>query len=176
MVWGLGRLSSLSFSFISEKTQIGKLNMPNASEACPFCNIPAERIFFDDFRAYMIFSWYPVSKYHTLIIPRRHITDTELDEKEILAIYHLKEKMLRIMGKTGAFEYNFGVNNGIAAGQSVTHCHYHLIFRDVGDTPNPRGGVRGVIPAKQNPVGDTEEQTVAGWTKSMKEFLGLEQK
>ncbi len=46
--------------------------------------------------------------------------------------------------------YNIGVNIGEAAGQSIFHVHMHLIPRYDGDVPNPRGGVRGVIPAKQN--------------------------
>lgn len=46
--------------------------------------------------------------------------------------------------------YNIGINVGEAAGQSIFHVHLHLIPRYAGDVPNPRGGVRGVIPAKQN--------------------------
>lgn len=46
--------------------------------------------------------------------------------------------------------YNIGINVGAAAGQSIFHVHMHLIPRYSGDVPNPRGGVRGVIPAKQN--------------------------
>lgn len=46
--------------------------------------------------------------------------------------------------------YNIGINVGEAAGQSVWHVHIHVIPRYTGDVPNPRGGVRGVIPLKQN--------------------------
>ena len=45
--------------------------------------------------------------------------------------------------------YNVGININEAAGQSVFHCHMHLIPRYKGDVPNPKGGVRGVIPKKQ---------------------------
>ena len=45
--------------------------------------------------------------------------------------------------------YNIGMNCGEAAGQSVMHFHCHVIPRYSGDTPDPRGGVRGVIPEKQ---------------------------
>ena len=43
-----------------------------------------------------------------------------------------------------------GINIGEAAGQSVFHCHMHIIPRCKGDVPNPKGGVRGVIPSKQS--------------------------
>jgi diadenosine tetraphosphate (Ap4A) HIT family hydrolase len=40
------------------------------------------------------------------------------------------------------------VNEGLAAGQTVPHAHIHVIPRRRGDVPDPRGGVRWVIPAK----------------------------
>ncbi len=46
--------------------------------------------------------------------------------------------------------YNVGINVNEAAGQSVFHVHMHLIPRYRGDVPNPKGGVRGVIPSKQS--------------------------
>jgi ATP adenylyltransferase len=46
--------------------------------------------------------------------------------------------------------FNIGVNEGVVAGQTISHCHVHLIPRREGDVENPRGGVRGVIPVKQN--------------------------
>ena len=45
--------------------------------------------------------------------------------------------------------FNIGVNIGRDAGQSIMHCHIHLIPRRKGDVDDPRGGVRGVIPEKQ---------------------------
>ena len=45
--------------------------------------------------------------------------------------------------------FNIGVNIGRDAGQSIMHCHIHLIPRRKGDVEDPRGGVRGVIPEKQ---------------------------
>ena len=45
--------------------------------------------------------------------------------------------------------YNVGININEAAGQSVFHCHMHIIPRYKGDVPNPKGGVRGVIPRKK---------------------------
>jgi diadenosine tetraphosphate (Ap4A) HIT family hydrolase len=46
--------------------------------------------------------------------------------------------------------FNMGINDGEQAGQTIPHCHIHLIPRRLGDTVNPRGGIRGVIPEKQD--------------------------
>jgi ATP adenylyltransferase len=45
--------------------------------------------------------------------------------------------------------FNVGINNGTDAGQTIHHCHIHLIPRRRGDMDDPKGGVRGVIPEKQ---------------------------
>ena len=46
--------------------------------------------------------------------------------------------------------YNIGMNCQMAAGQSIMHLHIHLIPRYIGDTPSPKGGIRGVIPGKMS--------------------------
>ena len=93
---------------------------------------------------------FPISPGHTLIIPKRHVSsffDLETDERaELLALLD--------KAKTAADEefspngYNIGINDGAAAGQTVPHLHLHLIPRVEGDLPDPRGGVRWVIPEK----------------------------
>ena len=45
--------------------------------------------------------------------------------------------------------FNIGMNIGEDAGQTIFHFHMHIIPRRKGDTNNPRGGIRGVIPEKQ---------------------------
>ena len=52
--------------------------------------------------------------------------------------------------------FNIGSNAGKVAGQSINHCHIHLIPRREGDVENPQGGVRGVIPSKQYYVRKTK--------------------
>lgn len=95
---------------------------------------------------------YPVTKHHTLIVTRRHISDYfELEKIEIEDLNKIlkeQKKELLILDKkiTG---FNIGVNIGKDAGQSIMHCHIHLIPRRKGDVKDPRGGVRGVIPSKQ---------------------------
>jgi ATP adenylyltransferase len=95
----------------------------------------------------------PVSDGHVLIIPKRHCIDffamtqqEQIDTYNLLKI--LKKKILE--KNSGVTGFNVGMNSGKSAGQTVFHCHIHLIPRRDGDTPNPRGGVRGVIPDKMN--------------------------
>ena len=83
---------------------------------------------------------------------KRHVKDffqTTLEEKN--AIFELIDKAKEIIDKKyNPSGYNIGMNCGVSAGQSVMHIHVHLIPRYDGDVENPRGGVRGVIPKKQN--------------------------
>lgn len=93
---------------------------------------------------------YPVSPGHTLIVPKRIVASFfDLTEKELTACWALllKERE-RLDGDLQPAGYNVGINIGATAGQTVYHAHIHLIPRFDGDHPNPRGGVRGVIPGK----------------------------
>ncbi len=123
---------------------------------CLFCRIQKaehkkEIICENDF-FFVIRDNYPVSKYHTLIIPHRHIQSYfEINKKEIVSVNQIlnfqRDEILKLDPTVSAF--NIGVNDGKDAGQSIYHLHLHLIPRRYGDMENPRGGVRGVIPAKQ---------------------------
>ena len=95
---------------------------------------------------------YPVTKHHTLIISNRHVSDYfDLIEEEIIELNKIlnnqKKKLQKLDNEITGF--NVGVNIGKDAGQSIMHCHLHLIPRRKGDVEDPRGGVRGVIPEKQ---------------------------
>ena len=95
---------------------------------------------------------FPVTDLHTLIIPKRHaetyfdLSDVELDEMQGV-LRRQREVILEQDEMVTGF--NIGINSGEDAGQTVFHCHIHLIPRRKGDVPEPRGGVRGVIPGKQ---------------------------
>ncbi len=95
---------------------------------------------------------YPVTKHHTLIITNRHIDNffelTLAELNELNQILKEQKKKLNSLDKTIS-GFNVGVNVGKDAGQSIMHCHIHLIPRRKGDIDDPTGGVRGVIPAKQ---------------------------
>ena len=127
--------------------------MKNPNKPCLFCNIKASSLTDENKLAYASYDTYPVSKYHCLIIPKRHIKDYfELTEEEILSCNQLtlkiKKEIMNIDPSVKGF--NIGTNSGVVAGQSIMHCHIHLIPRREGDVENPQGGVRSVIPLKQH--------------------------
>jgi diadenosine tetraphosphate (Ap4A) HIT family hydrolase len=96
---------------------------------------------------------FPVTKGHVLVIPRRHVSDLfSLSDQEVKDIWRLLNSVRRTQSRADpSIEgYNLGVNNGSVAGQTVPHVHVHLIPRRAGDTPDPRGGVRGVIPGQMD--------------------------
>ena len=95
---------------------------------------------------------YPVTEGHSLVIPCRHVADgMALHQPEWNAITALlKQRRDELeMADASISGFNIGLNIGASAGQTVMHAHWHLIPRRTGDTSDPRGGVRGVIPGKQ---------------------------
>ena len=119
---------------------------------CPFCSPTSAEIVLRNHLCYARYDRYPVSKGHLLIIPLRHVASFfELAEGERQAaldlLWQANSKLAAALHLDG---YNVGVNVGQAAGQTVMHAHIHLIPRYQGDVPDPRGGVRFVIPEKAN--------------------------
>tara|TARA_Y100000590_G_scaffold404239_1_gene491578 strand:+ start:114 stop:506 length:393 start_codon:yes stop_codon:yes gene_type:complete len=126
--------------------------MPISKEQCLFCNKAKQKIVYSSKLVFVVRDSYPVTKYHTLIIPHRHVSNFfDLNENELFDLNQILKKqrqsLLNLDNKITGF--NVGVNAGSDAGQSIMHCHIHLIPRRKGDIKNPRGGVRGVIPSKQ---------------------------
>ena len=126
--------------------------MSNQTELCLFCNKTKQKIVFSSELFFVVRDSYPVTKHHTLIIPHRHISNFfDLDDDELNDLNKILKKqrqsLLDLDEKITGF--NVGVNAGVDAGQSIMHCHIHLIPRRKGDIENPKGGVRGAIPSKQ---------------------------
>ena len=123
--------------------------MSAVPEECIFCR-PQREILAENAHAIAVFDSFPVSPGHSLILPRRHVaTVWELDETEYAACYALVRVLKPVLeARFRPDGFNVGVNCGEAAGQSVWHAHIHVIPRFTGDTPNPKGGVRHVIPLK----------------------------
>lgn len=120
------------------------------SEPCPFCSLPKERIVLESAAALVIRDLFPVSPGHTLILPRRHVGSffetTKEEREQLLALLDASKRGLDEQLKPAG--YNIGINDGPAAGQTVSHLHLHLIPRFEGDSPDPRGGVRRILPEK----------------------------
>ncbi len=120
---------------------------------CIFCNLDESRVEIENNLALSFKDLYPVTKGHSLVIPKRHVQsffDLEKDEKKAISeLLELQKEKLISQDKliTG---FNIGINDGIDSGQTVMHCHVHLIPRRKGDMNDPRGGIRGVIPEKQS--------------------------
>ena len=122
------------------------------TEECLFCNKKKQKIIFTSELLFVVRDSYPVTKLHTLIIPHRHVSNFfDLNDKEFNDLNKIlkKQRKLLIDLDKKISSFNVGVNAGVDAGQSIMHCHIHLIPRRKGDIKNPRGGVRGVIPSKQ---------------------------
>ena len=120
---------------------------------CIFCNIEEDLIVHDYNHFYVIRDAFPVTPLHSLIITKRHVVSyfqcSKAELEEIPVILDTQKTELKYLDNeiTG---YNIGMNIGEDAGQSIFHCHIHIIPRREDDTPYPRGGIRGVIPEKQN--------------------------
>ena len=120
---------------------------------CLFCNSKESGIAAENEFAYASYDSYPVSDFHCLIIPKRHVKDYfEMSDEELLACNDLITKIKNeILAKDKTVKaFNIGTNAGKMSGQSIMHCHIHLIPRREGDVENPQGGVRSVIPKKQH--------------------------
>ena len=127
--------------------------MRDPNNPCLFCNSKISGIAYENDLAYASYDTYPVSNHHCLIIPKRHLSDYfELTNDELIAcndlIKIIKQEVKNKDKSVVAF--NIGTNIGKVSGQSIMHCHIHLIPRREGDVDNPQGGVRAVIPKKQH--------------------------
>ena len=127
--------------------------MSDPNNPCLFCNAKESGYIHENDLAYVSYDSYPVTENHCLIIPKRHIKDYfDLTNDELIACNELiKIVKKEITNKDSSVKgFNLGTNIGKVSGQSILHCHFHLIPRREGDVDNPQGGVRSVIPNKQH--------------------------
>src|SRR3989344_1723567 len=120
------------------------------SVGCPFCTVDIFRTVATNDHALAIYDSFPISPGHTLIIPRRHITSIFDAAKEVRdGMFDLLESVRHLLIQEHKPDgFNIGINDGMAAGQTVMHLHIHLIPRYKGDMHDPRGGVRWIFPDK----------------------------
>ena len=127
--------------------------MRDPNNPCLFCDSKKSGIVHENDLAYASYDSYPVSDHHCLIIPKRHIKDYfDMNNDELIACNDLIQIVKNeILSKdVNVKGFNIGTNAGKIAGQSIMHCHIHLIPRREADVDNPQGGVRSVIPNKQH--------------------------
>ncbi len=117
---------------------------------CPFCAAPADRIWISDRLTIATPDMYPAADGHTLVLPRRHVrsvfdlSDDEWEELwDLVAV--VREELREVHRPDG---FTIGINDGLAAGQTIDHAHVHVIPRHLGDVPDPTGGLRGILPHK----------------------------
>jgi diadenosine tetraphosphate (Ap4A) HIT family hydrolase len=120
-------------------------------QGCLFCEMPKDRMVGETELAYAIRDAFPVTPLHTLVIPKQHVRSYfELGRPELNACQRLVEQEKRAIewADESVEGFNVGVNDGKVAGQTIFHCHIHLIPRRNGDVEDPTGGVRHVMPGK----------------------------
>jgi diadenosine tetraphosphate (Ap4A) HIT family hydrolase len=117
---------------------------------CPFCELLSTEWIASSESSVAFYDRYPISPQHTLVIPRRHVGSIfDLSEPELANLWQLVATVrLQLIATTDAREFNIGINDGLAAGQTVMHAHIHVIPRRKGDVEDPRGGIRWTIPEK----------------------------
>lgn len=118
---------------------------------CPFCRVERS-VLAKNLHAFAIEDGFPVSPGHSLVIPKAHVsTIFDLSEEIYAACFDLARVVKDLLQtKYSPDGFNIGVNCGESAGQTIDHAHLHIIPRYKGDVPNPRGGIRHVIPGKGN--------------------------
>ena len=139
-----------------DNTDFREWSQAKTDPNCLFCYDNAKEKFGIIKELYSVFAikdGYPVTTGHMLVIPKRHVAEYfDLSDKERRdadnLLKYLKDELVDEDDSISG--YNIGVNCGASAGQTIFHLHYHLIPRRDGDTEEPRGGVRGVIPAKRS--------------------------
>jgi diadenosine tetraphosphate (Ap4A) HIT family hydrolase/5-methylcytosine-specific restriction endonuclease McrA len=154
----LSNLQALCYSCNSMKRDRDETDFRKVRESfsrkidgCPFCNLIEKRVVCENELAFAIRDKFPVTPLHTLVIPKRHVSEIfDLSRPETNACNELlgMAKQGINVADADVRGFNVGINNGEAAGQTVQHCHIHLIPRRQGDIPNPVGGIRNVIPGK----------------------------
>jgi len=128
------------------------IDVPPRDRPCVFCDLRAsDAVLMRNELAFALRDASPVTRLHTLVLPLRHApTYFDLTPEEVTAANDLLRRLrAQILADDGAVEgFNIGANVGTVSGQTIFHCHIHLIPRRAGDIDDPLGGVRGVIPDK----------------------------
>jgi diadenosine tetraphosphate (Ap4A) HIT family hydrolase len=118
--------------------------------SCPFCELESSRITAASECAIAFEDAFPLTEGHTLVVPRQHLDSIyALPAEAYTDLWAFVAEVRRLLEKElNVNDFNIGVNDGIAAGQTIDHAHIHIIPRRPGDVDDPRGGIRHIIPGK----------------------------
>ncbi len=121
------------------------------SKPCPFCTSVLSgndrKLLAETDHVAAFEDAYPSTPGHVLVIPRRHVGRVlELTEEEFLDLWYVAREQMHRLEATSPDAFTIGINDGQAAGQTIAHVHLHVMPRRFGDTPEPKGGVRWVVP------------------------------
>jgi diadenosine tetraphosphate (Ap4A) HIT family hydrolase len=139
------------FTEIYQYTTLSDLDASQAD--CVFCsNEMRKRLVCESFQAFAVEDKFPISKGHTLVIPKYHEAnyfDLPFQHQKSCwqLVNYIKDILIKRYNPDG---FNIGININDTAGQTVKHCHIHVIPRYKGDCEDPTGGVRALFPDKQN--------------------------
>jgi superfamily II DNA or RNA helicase/HKD family nuclease/diadenosine tetraphosphate (Ap4A) HIT family hydrolase len=130
-------------------------------------------VFYSGERVLGIWDAFPASPGHALLTPRRHVADwfdaSPEEQAELLRAVAVAKASIEMEHRPDG--YNIGINVGRAAGQTVFHLHVHVIPRYSGDVPDPRGGVRHVIPSKGNYLVARPESIASGTVEPLQSLV-----
>jgi diadenosine tetraphosphate (Ap4A) HIT family hydrolase len=117
-----------------------------------FGDIEPSRVLASDDLFAVIQDKFPISPGHALIIARRPVARlqelTPGEKNRLLVWIDWTQQHLTSNLKPSPDAFNIGLNDGQAAGQTIAQFHFHIIPRYTGDVPDPRGGIRHIIPTK----------------------------
>jgi diadenosine tetraphosphate (Ap4A) HIT family hydrolase len=119
-------------------------------EESPFSPVDPARVILETDAAVAFHDGFPVSEGHALVVPRFPVISLfELDPDMQAAVWESVRLTREILEERYHPDgFNIGINDGQAAGQTIPHAHIHIIPRYKGDVPDPRGGIRLIIPEK----------------------------
>ena len=120
------------------------------NEDCPFCNPPDSNVWHSNDKGIVLWDGFPVAEGHSLIVPTTHVASLfDLASEDQQSLWQMASEVREILTKKLSPDgFNVGLNDGVAAGQTIMHAHIHVVPRWAGDVADPRGGVRWVLPEK----------------------------
>lgn len=127
--------------------------------ACPFCGSEAQRYAFAADRGFRaIYNVAPILPGHVLVVPRRHVASLmELDEHEMGGFFSFARRVTRfVQSEFKASGFDWSLQEGVEAGQSVAHLHLHVIPRHKGDLPDPGDWYPRLVASRSARIDDAE--------------------